>query len=139
MPPRKTLQRKTPMKRGTTRPKRSAYGRGDRGKATRLHSIVVRQKGYCERCGAPDTKVSLDAAHIIRRSYGATRADPANGWALCRSCHSLVDTFADEFAALVEKTIGWAGYRRLKRKAQQGVGAKQDWSAQVEKLQKAVK
>lgn len=135
--PRKPLQRKKPIKRGTTRPKkRSAYGKGDRGKATRLHSQVVRQKGYCERCG--DSKGPFDAAHIIRRHYGATRADPENGWCLCRPCHSLVDTFADEFAALVEKTIGWEGYGELKRRAQEGVGQKVDWAAQVETLKAAL-
>ena len=110
----------------------SNRGRNGKEKATRLCSQIVRSKGKCERCG--DTDSPHDHAHIIRRTYAATRTDEQNGWCLCKKCHYMVDNFGDEFAALVVKTLGWDGYMALKKKALDGVRVKMDWPAEVERL-----
>lgn len=105
------------------------YGKGDRGKATKLHAQLVRSRGRCERCGATD---KLQAAHIMRRRYAATRTDEANAWCLCASCHFRIDGHADEFMELVEATIGRAEFDRLKAKAQ--TVTKVNWRAEVARL-----
>lgn len=67
----------------------SIYGRGLRGKATRLHAELVRARGACERCGT--TSRQLHCAHIFSRRYAATRCDPRNGICLCAGCHRWFD------------------------------------------------
>jgi hypothetical protein len=64
----------------------------------------------------------MQAAHIVRRGYTATRCDPANGWCLCETCHQIVDTREDEHTALVLATIGVDDFHRLFRRATAGVG-----------------
>lgn len=96
------------------------YGKGLRGKATRLHSLVVRARGRCERCGGTN---SLQAAHIIPRRYAATRCDPANAWCLCAACHRRTTEWASEHMAFVEQTIGIDRFEELRLRAEAGVKA----------------
>lgn len=107
------------------------YGRGAKAKATKLHSLIVRAPGRCQRCGATS---NLQCAHIIRRTYSATRTDEANGWCLCARCHFRLDTNPDEFMVFVHDTIGLDEFDRLKRKALDGVGQKFDWEVELERL-----
>lgn len=115
--------RRTPLR---TRPSHSAKAR-----ATDLHAKIVRHRGACERCGS---RWALACAHIIRRTYSATRTDETNGWCLCPGCHQTVDTNQYEFHRLVALTIGAHKYERLMRKARAGVGSKVDWEAEVVRL-----
>lgn len=113
-----------------------AYGKGDHGKATRLHSLLVRSRGRCERCGEADYS-KLQCAHIIRRRYSATRTDETNAWCLCASCHFRLDGHPDEFMEFVEQTIGRAKYDSLKKKAM--TVTKVDWKAEALRLSELVK
>lgn len=96
------------------------YGKGLRGKATKLHSLVVRSRGRCERCGSTST---LQAAHIVPRRYAATRCDPAAAWCLCAACHLRTTEWGSEHMALVEQTIGLAAFEVLRQRAEAGVKA----------------
>lgn len=114
------------------------YGKGLRGKATMLHSQVVRLRGACERCGK--TWVLFDAAHIIPRRYAATRTDENNAWCLCKGCHRLTTEWAEEHMLLVERTIGLDAYAELKARAEAGVKANDAfWSGEVERLSALLK
>lgn len=113
--------------------KSSAYGKGLRGKATRLHSLVIRSRGRCENCGGVS---NLQAAHIIPRRYAATRTDEANAFCLDAKCHMRFTEHADEWMAFVDSTIGRAEYDRLKAKAMAGVKANDlFWQEEIERLE----
>ena len=116
-----------------TRRARNMYGTGLRGKATRLHSLVVRARGACQRCGST---TNLQAAHILGRRYTATRTDETNAWCLCATCHFRTGEHADDFLALVDATIGREQYDELKRKASAGAKSNDTfWLAECERLQ----
>lgn len=82
-----------------------------------LFSRIVRSRGTCVRCGAPGT----DTAHIIGRSYSATRCLEINAWCLCRRCHRVTGQHAGLFMELVDRTIGRAKYWWLYELAQKGI------------------
>ena len=90
---------------------------GDRGRCDLLFSRIVRSRGACERCGRPGT----DTAHIVGRRFSATRCAEDNAWCLCRSCHRITGTWADEFMALADGTIGNDRYEALRRQAEAGI------------------
>jgi len=123
----------------------AAYGKGDRGKATKLHSQVVRTRAgwACERCGraigdtAPSGKLvkQLHCAHIISRHVAATRTDETNAFCLCASCHWYFGKWPIEFAKFTFKEITKSGYEKLLKKATEGKGKKVDWIAEVARLQ----
>jgi len=112
-----------------------AYGKGTRAKATKLHSQIVRARGHCERCGVVRPPAELQCGHIVRRTHSWTRTDTLNAWALCPACHFKVDADPYEFMQLVDRTIGQEFYMALRRKAFEGVKAKFDWDAELERLQ----
>lgn len=110
------------------------YGAGSKGKATRLHSLVVRARGRCQYpdCGSTST---LQAAHIISRRYNAVRTDEHNAWCLCAKHHFLVDSWAVEKSKLIDSTIGGERYEDLRRRAMTGVKASDAfWQAEIERL-----
>lgn len=107
------------MKRG------GAYGTGLKAKATRLHSEVVRQRGFCQRCGVVND--TLQCAHIIGRRYNATRTDETNAWCLCARCHFRLGEHPDEHMQFVADTIGMDTYFELKARAEAGVKANDAW------------
>lgn len=118
-------------------PKKRRRKKTDAGKAKaeadRLCGLVVRSRGACERCGKAGP--GLQWAHIVRRNYAATRTDETNAWALCPSCHWLTEKEADEFMALVERTIGLDHFYALKAKAKAGVKTSAAfWQAECERL-----
>lgn len=111
------------------------YGTGLKGKATKLHSLVVRQRGVCARCGERQY-AKLQAAHIIPRRYSATRCDPENAWCLCAGCHLRLTEHADEHMQLVAETIGLDRFWELKAIAEHGVKANDAfWAGWIERLQ----
>lgn len=109
------------------------YGKGPRGKATRLHSLVVRSRGRCEACGGT---TGLQAAHIIPRRYAATRTDERNAYCLDAKCHMRFTEHADEWMAFVDSTIGRAEFDRLKAKALDPTFKPKDafWLAECKRL-----
>lgn len=112
------------------------YGKGDKGKATKLHSKMVRSLGYCEYCGERDYAL-LQCAHIVSRKYSATRTDLSNAFCLCARCHRRFTDWPVEFARFVVDRIGTEKYDELTRKAQEVT--KMDWSAEYERLKTLAK
>lgn len=109
---------------------------GAKKRADDLFSKIVRSSvGHCQRCGlTPPHWNQLQAAHIRRRAYSATRHLRENCWALCPSCHWKVDNDPRAFMELVDKTIGQDKLEELWDKSQAGVGKKYDWQASYEAL-----
>jgi hypothetical protein len=123
----------------------ATYGKGDRGKATKLHSEYVRARAgsVCQRCGrgrgdiAPSGKPvkQIHCAHVISRNVAATRTDENNAFCLCASCHWYFGKWPVEFALFVFDCIGRDGYNKLFAKAEAGKGLRVDWSSEVQRLQ----
>ncbi len=113
-----------------------SYGKGPRGKATKLHSQLVRLRGHCENCWSV---ANLQAAHIVPRTWVWTRTDESNAFCLCAKCHARFTDFPDEWMGFIERTIGLAEYLRLKDKALAGVRVKFDWDTEVLRLQALLK
>lgn len=101
-------------------------------KATRLHSLIVRSRGFCENCGErrPDL---LQCAHIVSRRFAWTRTDETNAFCLCAKCHWHFTNWPMEFAKFVDLKIGRAAYEALRAKAQRM--DKFDWAAEYERLE----
>lgn len=111
------------------------YGAGLKGKATRLHSLVVRARGRCERCGESDYS-KLQCAHIVSRRYSATRTDERNAWCLCASCHFFLGHNPFDHVVFAHQTIGEAVYAELREKALSNPRPWKpaDWQAEVDRL-----
>lgn len=107
----------------------SIYGKGPRGKATRLHAQIVRARGRCEACGS---QRNLQCAHIVSRRYAHTRTDLANAFCLCAGCHLHYTHWPLEFARFTADRIGLDAYDDLKQRAQQT--GKVDWEAEADRL-----
>jgi hypothetical protein len=112
---------------------KGTYGKGSKGKADRLLSLVVRSRGICAACGETDYS-KLQCAHIVPRTFSATRTDETNCFALDWKCHRRFTDNPFEWVSFVERTIGRVEYERLMRKARDGVGTKVDWDAEVARL-----
>ncbi len=110
----------------------SIYGKGIRGKATKLHARVIRQRGACQRCGSTNT---LQCAHIISRHYAATRCDPANAFCLCAGCHRWAHNWPVEMGQWIIDQIGADAYDDLRAKAMAGVKTNDVyWQEQIDVL-----
>ena len=114
------------------------YAKGSKGKADRLLSLIVRSRGRCESCGDTEYR-KLQCAHIVPRTFSATRTDEANCLALCWSCHRRFTDDPFAWVHFVHSLIGEAGYDALKTKAREGVGVKVDWEAEAQRLADAWK
>ena len=114
----------------------SIYGKGAKGKATKLHSKIVRTRGVCERCGETEY-AKLQACHIISRTYSATRTLDENLWCLCATCHARLTKWPREHSHFITETIGSERYEVLRRKAE--TVTKMDWDAEYERLKKVAK
>ena len=91
------------------------YGKGDKGKATKLHSILIRSLGYCESCFRECTcddkwkhtqGCFLQAAHIQGRKASATRTLLRNAFCMCASEHGIFTDKPLTFSRFVTTT--WA-------------------------------
>lgn len=110
-----------------------SYGKGAYGKATKLHSKVVRERKVCENCGDKCYR-NLQCAHIVSRRYSATRTLEENAFSFCASCHRYFSDWPVEFTKFIEKTIGLKKYEELKDLAQSG--NKVNWEKEVDRLQR---
>lgn len=113
------------------------YGKGARGKATRLHAQIVRARGECLACAMfwrpmPESSSRLECAHIISRRYASTRTSLDNAYCLCSAHHRRFTEWGKEFAAFIDATIGDAEYARLRARAEEL--KKVDWDAEVARL-----
>ena len=114
----------------------SIYGKGAKGKATKLHSKLVRSRGRCERCGESDY-AKLECAHIISRTYSATRTDLDNAWALCHACHFRLSKWPREHSHFITETIGSEKYELLRAKAE--TVTKMNWEDEYARLKQIAK
>lgn len=125
-PKKPMVPRPSPKKRPAK--KRTAKPSTDKAVATRLHSAIVRSRGFCEyhawisadplkpkkiegaplQCSGP-----LQAAHVVRRGSSGTRTDVENARCLCREHHTFLDHHPAEWVAW----IGIDEMRRLEAKA----------------------
>jgi len=105
-----------------------------KAEATRLHSQIVRARGYCENCGYAwrSTGSKLECAHIVSRRYSRTRTDLNNAFCLCSKCHMRFTEWPLEFAEFVVERIGQDVYDDLQAKAQSL--AKVDWYDELDRL-----
>lgn len=114
-------------------------------KATALHSLIVRARGVCERCGAmcscpqrPEKHTSecrLQCAHIVSRRYDRTRTLEANGMCLCSGCHYTLTNDPLAHVRFVDARIGAAAHEALDEKARPTSGQRFDWHAELARLE----
>lgn len=122
-----------------------SYGKGDKGKATKLHSVIIRSLGYCENfqeCGYEEcpcesrwkhTKAcKLQAAHIEGRKASATRTQLRNSFCLCASCHARFTDKPLTFTRYVTTT--WAQEFREELMRLSNTMTKMDWSTELSRL-----
>lgn len=115
----------------------SIYGKGPRGKATRIHGQIVRARGACE---GPDAwkgravihSQRMECAHIISRRFSGTRTDLDNAFCLCNSCHRFFTEHPVDFADFAIDKMGRASYEALWQKAH--AVTKMDWVAEAARL-----
>jgi 5-methylcytosine-specific restriction endonuclease McrA len=88
-----------------------------KNKLDKLVSLLVRNRGRCQRCGKTQ---NLQCCHIFGRTYNNTRWDLDNLLCLCPNCHI---NFAHKqpilFAEFVRKILGGEKYETLKEKHNQ--------------------
>lgn len=125
-----------------------AKATGPKGKADKLFSKIIRRPGACANCDyvcppscnagegihASSRFCKLQCAHIVSRTYSATRCDTANALPLCAKCHYFFTAWPLEFAQFVLDTVGAETYAGLKRLAQKG-GRSINWDREVERLE----
>ncbi len=61
-----------------------------RASCDRLWSLLIRQNGFCERCGLNGR---LEAHHAYGRANFRLRFEPRNGVAMCHQCHRWAESF----------------------------------------------
>ena len=106
------------------------YGKGPKGKATRLHALITRAHGECMKCGNTH---ALQCAHIISRMYSWTRTDLDNAFCLCASCHMYFTDNPVDFGQFTIDQIGDDNYTALLRKRQST--DKFDWDVEATRLE----
>lgn len=105
------------------------YGKGAKGRATRLHALITRDFGKCMNCG---NSHALQCAHIISRKYGHTRTDLDNAFCLCASCHMYFTDNPVEFGQFTIDQIGEDNYQALIVKRR--TTSKMDWDEEAGRL-----
>ena len=110
------------------------YGKGAKGRATRLHALITRDFGKCMNCGNTH---ALQCAHIISRKYGNTRTDLENAFCLCASCHMHFTDNPVEFGKFTIDQIGEDNYYSIKLKSERT--SKMDWEKEAKRLKEIAK
>lgn len=84
------MKRGSPIRRGGPLRKRGARAEREAEALDRFRDAVLARAGdQCERCAAREPWVRIHAHHKLPRARGGTH-DPANGAALCATCHAAV-------------------------------------------------
>lgn len=114
-----------------------AYGKGDKGKATKLHAELIRSTGYCENCFKEPPMVQLQCAHIQGRKSSATRTQLRNAFCLCASCHRIFTDKPLNFSRFITGT--WAQEYREELIRLSNTPTKIDWSDELQRLKEIEK
>lgn len=94
-----------------------------------LFSQIVRTAGKCFKC---NRTTGLQCAHIVSRSYHATRWDLDNAVCLCNGCHVYYTHHPLEWEVFICIKIGKDEYDQLKKRALNY--SKPDYAALYEQL-----
>jgi hypothetical protein len=109
--------------------------RGDKAKADKLFSEVIRMPGYCEaegkRWGTCSFK-QLQCAHIISRRFNSVRTDTRNAFCLCAGHHRRFTDHPREFSHFITDTWAADFYDAVYAKSQMVI--KVNWSERIEFL-----
>ena len=97
------------------------YGKGARGKATRLHAQIIRNRGNCEACSSTN---QLQCAHIVSRKFSITRTDLRNAVCLCAGCHRKFTDRPFEWVKWVDSKITAKKHQQLQTMADNYVKTK---------------
>ncbi len=116
------------------------YGKGDKGKATKLHSVIIRSLGGCESCGFEcgcsdrfkHNVCPMQAAHIEGRKANATRTLLINAFCLCASCHGRYTDKPLTFSRFVTTT--WAQEYRNELLRMSNTMTKVNWKDRLAEL-----
>lgn len=112
------------------------YGKGLKGKATKLHAELVRSRGRCECCGKT---TGLQCAHIVTRERNATRVDPENAFCLCAGCHWTFTNNPFRWTDWVDDKIGREARQELEARSKRPVKANDAyWQAWIDRLTEMV-
>lgn len=111
--------------------------KGLKGKATALHSQVVRLEGSCEHCGRHGSAVQLQCAHINSRRFNSTRTLLMNAFCLCASCHRFFTDHPREFSKFITGTWHQEIYDDVFQLARSTTQFKTDWQERVDFLKQA--
>ena len=82
-----------------------------RNKLDKIVSLIVRERGHCQRCGKRD---NLQCCHIFSRIYNATRWLLDNLLCLCSACHFFFHKNPILFGEYVRELLGEERYLLLK-------------------------
>lgn len=110
--------------------------KGDKAKADRLFSEVIRSVGYCEAQGYDDRPCSnqLQCAHINSRRFNATRCDVRNAYSLCMAHHRYFTDFPRQFSRFITTTWAQKYYDDMYQKSR--TATKVDWNERIQLLQR---
>jgi hypothetical protein len=109
--------------------------------ATRLHSLLIRDRGMCEAAVAhknglidwhPACAGQLETSHILSRRYSHTRTALDGSLCLCASAHRHIAESHKHHVDLVTHIYGAGHWEALYERAQST--AKVDWDERVEVL-----
>jgi len=109
-----------------------SYGKGDKGKATKLHAEIIRSTGYCENCFREPPQVQLQCAHIQGRKASATRTQLRNAFCLCAGCHRIFTDKPLNFSRFITGT--WAQEYREELIRLSNTMTKMDWTEELVRL-----
>lgn len=87
---------------------------GDKAKADKLFSLIIRSRGRCEGCGSA---WNLQCAHVVSRRFANTRCDEDNAYCLCAKCHMFYTDHPVDFGLFVTERMGTEPYLRLQQRA----------------------
>ena len=105
--------------------------KGDKAKADRLYSLIIRSIGYCEAEGWNSVKCTpqLQTMHIISRRYSNTRTDLRNALSGCAAHHRYFTDHPREFSHFISDTWAARTYEEIHWKSQQST--KVNWADRV--------
>lgn len=110
--------------------------KGEKAKADKLFSEIIRSHGTCEASGYDGRRCSfqLQTAHIVTRKRSGTRTDLRNAFCLCFAHHRYFTDYPRQFSRFISTTWAKPYYDSVFRKSV--TPNKVDWQERVDFLQR---
>ena len=110
--------------------------KGDKAKADKLFSEIIRSQGECEAEGFDNRQCSqqLQTAHLVTRKRSATRTDTRNAFCLCFAHHRWFTDNPRQFSRFI--TITWAQEHYESVFAKSITPTKVNWKERIEFLKR---